>query len=207
MERNDRIDEIIEMEWPMFHSVNGEDRADCQEDQAGFFFLRRAQFSAWSAAAVESYLHDLKMAEQEGRNLVREKYIRMMKTTDPVGYQAFREELPPVSTEKERLVSEIWRHLQAQTEKMRLAHPALALGGRPLYADEAEDGDTSIETYQIGELMTYSDATLSLLLSHILTLEAEGVDLAFEMQKNTVTHNGMVSLETAEQMLLRAYHR
>ena len=207
MEHNEIVKKIIEIEWPMFHSVNGEDRADCQEDRAGFYSFRTAQFSAWSPDAAESYLRDLQEAVREGRNLVREKYIHMMKTTDPDGYQVFCGELPPVSAEKQRLVTEIWRHLLPQTERMRTEHPALALGGRPLHAEEAEGGDTSLETYQIGELLTYSEATLSALLSHIEALETGHIDLAFEIQRNTVTRNGAISLEEAERAILRAYHQ
>ena len=32
MEKTALIDAILEKEWPMFHNVNGEDRADCQND-------------------------------------------------------------------------------------------------------------------------------------------------------------------------------
>lgn len=204
MEHNELVDAIIEAEWPMFHSVNGEDRADCQDDREGFFTLRAAQFNAWSVEALASYLQDLRNAVCEGRNLAREKYIRMMRTTDPDGYASFRAELPSVSAEKERLVYEIWRRLLAQTERMRTEHPALALGGRPLRARDAEDDDTSLETYQIGELMTYSENTLTALLSHMEALERQGVSLAFEIQRNTVTRNGAYPLETVEQVLLHA---
>jgi hypothetical protein len=207
MELAEIIDLIVEAEWPMFHSVNGEDRAGCQEDHDGFFALRKAQFRAWSTEAAASYLRDLQTAQREGRNLAREKYIRMMETTDPAGFQAFRGELPPVSAEKERLVAEIWSRLLEQTERMRAAYPGLSLGGRPLHAKDARDGDTSLETYQIGELLTYSEKTLSALLTHIEALAAQGVDLAVEIQRNTLACNGFSSLEEAEQALIQAYRQ
>lgn len=46
----------------MFNMVNGEDRANCQEDKTTFEAMRRAQFSAWSEQAAEGYLHDLEKA-------------------------------------------------------------------------------------------------------------------------------------------------
>jgi hypothetical protein len=207
MELEDIVNKIVEAEWPMFHLVNGDNRAGCQEDHDGFFALRKAQFRAWSPEAAASYLRDLQAAQREGRNLAREKYIHMMKTTDPAGYRAFCGELPPVSAEKERLAAEIWSHLLEQTERMRAKYPGLALGGRPLHARDAQRGDTSLETYQVGELLTYSEETLSALLAHIETLAAQGTDLAFEIQQNTLACNGYRSIAEAEQAMIRAYSK
>ena len=201
MEQKQCVERIIEKEWPMFHSVNGEDRVDCQEDRTVFEAMRRAQFSAWSDAAAASYLRDLEKAEQSGRNLVREKYIRMMKSTDPKGYEAFQAELPPLSQTQEQLIAAIWAHLLAQTERMRERYPAVALGGRPLRASEETDGWASIETYQCGELATYSEETLAALLAHIEALEQDGDDLALRIQENSVLAMGYPSLEEAERQI------
>ena len=199
------LDKIIEMEWPMFHSVNGDTRADCQNDRPMFEAMRRAQFSSWSQAAAESYLRDLEKAEASGRNLVREKYIRMMKTTDPKCYEAFCKELPALSARQECLITAIWEHLLAQTERLRKEFPAVALGGRPLYAFEETDGWASIETYQCGELATYSEETLAALLAHIENLAAGGQDLAREIQERSVIAMGYPSLEEAERQISFQY--
>ena len=108
MDKTARIDAILEKEWPMFHNVNGSERADCQNDFPVFQIMRRAQYKAWSDAALEAYLADITAAEAEGRNLAREKYIRMMESTDPRGYEHFSGELPPVSEEKRGIVAKIW---------------------------------------------------------------------------------------------------
>ena len=199
--QNGIIDGILEKEWPMFRTVNGETRADCQDDRAMFEAMRRAQFSAWSEKAAESYLLDLTAAGQTGRNLVREKYIRMMKSTDPTGYEAFCKELPALTPGQEQLIGEIWTHLLAQTERLREQFPAVALGGRPLRAAEEAEGWASIETYQCGELATYSEETLRELLAHILTLEEEGKDLARLIQERSVMAMGYRSLEDAERQI------
>ena len=193
------LDAIIEKEWPMFHSVNGETRADCQDDRPMFEAMRRAQFSVWSDEAAESYLRDLGQAEAQGCNLAREKYIRMMKSTDPKGYEAFCGELPSLSAEQEKLIAAIWERMLAQTERLREKYPAVALGGRPLRAEEETDGWASIETYQCGELATYSEKTLAALLAHIEALEAEGKDLAQLIQEQSVVAMGYRSLEDAER--------
>ena len=193
------IDRIIEKEWEMFRVVNGDTRVDCQEDHSTFDAMRRAQFSSWSESAAQNYLRDLTDAEAAGRNLVREKYIRMMRVTDPKGYEAFRSELPSLTPEQEQLISDIWEHMLGQTMRMREKYPAVALGGRPLRAGEETDTFASIETYQTSELATFSRATLEALLEHIEALEKEGTDLAFEIQKKSVAAMGYASMEEAER--------
>ena len=146
MDKKALIDAILEKEWPMFHNVNGDERTDCQNDYPVFQIMRRAQYKAWSDDALEAYLADVTAAAAEGRNLAREKYIRMMESTDPKGYAHFCGELPPVSDEKRALADAIWAKMLAQTERMRGDYPILALGGRPLHASEERDGWASIET-------------------------------------------------------------
>ncbi len=198
MEKQALIDAILEKEWPMFHNVNGSERADCQDNRPVFELMRRAQYDAWSAAALEAYLADLCAAEAEGRNLVREKYIRMMESTDPKGYAAFRGELPAVSPEKRALCGKIWEKMLAQTERMRETYPILALGGRPLHASEERDGWASVETYQTCELLTCSEATLRALLAEIVRLEAEGRDFVSIVLENTVLRQGFATMAEAE---------
>ena len=201
MEKKALIDAILEKEWPMFHNVNGEDRTDCQNDYPVFEIMRRAQYDAWSPEALEAYLADVSAAAAEGRNLAREKYIRMMESTDPRGYAAFCGELPPVSEEKRGIVAKIWEKMLAQTERMRENYPILALGGRPLHASEERDGWASIETYQTSELLTYSEATLKALLENIERLEAEGKDFVFMVQENTVLGQGFKTMAEAERAM------
>ena len=201
MEKTELIDAILEKEWPMFHNVNGEDRTDCQNDYPVFQIMRRAQYKAWSAEALEAYLTDVTAAAAAGRNLAREKYIRMMESTDPRGYAAFCGELPEVSENARALCEQIWAKMLAQTERMRENYPVLALGGRPLHASEERDGWASIETYQKSELLTYSEPTLRALLANIEALEAEGKDFVFMVQENTVLDQGFPTMAAAEKAM------
>jgi len=202
MDKKELIEAIIQAEWPMFHNVNGDDRTDCQEDLAVFQIMRRAQYEAWSKEALECYAADLKAAAAEGRNLAREKYIRMMEHTDPRGYAAFSGELPAVSEEQRALCARIWEIMLRQTERMRESYPLLALGGRPLHASEETDGWASIETYQNGELMTYSAPTLRALLAEIERLEAEGKEFSRMVLENTVRGQGYETLADAERAMM-----
>ena len=201
MDKKALIDAILEKEWPMFHNVNGEERASCQNDYPVFEIMRRAQYEAWSADALTAYLNDITAAAAAGRNLAREKYIRMMESTDPRGYAAFCGELPAVSDEKRALCERIWAKMLVQTERMRQDYPVLALGGRPLHASEERDGWASIETYQKSELLTYSEPTLRALLANIEQLEAEGKDFVFMVQENTVLGQGFPTMAEAEKAM------
>lgn len=202
MEKKALIDAILEKEWPMFHNVNGEERADCQDDRRTFTAMRTAQYAVWSNEALESYLGDVEKAEREGRNLAREKYIRMMATTAPEGYEHFRGELGPDSEEKKQTVAAIWAILLRQTEKMREKYPLIALGGRPLRISDEKGGATSVENYQCSELMTYSEGTLRALLREVERLEAEGKSFAWKVQENSVLSMGYPSMEEAEKAML-----
>ncbi len=201
MEKKALIDAILEKEWPMFHNVNGDERTDCQNDYPVFQIMRRAQYKAWSDEALEAYLADVTAAAAEGRNLAREKYIRMMESTDPKGYAHFCGELPPVSDEKRALADAIWVKMLAQTERMREKYPILALGGRPMLAKDEVNGWPSIETYQTCELLTYSEPTLRALLAEIERLEGEGKDFVYMVQENTVLGQGFKTMAEAERAM------
>lgn len=199
MTREEMINDIIEKEWLMFHSVNGDDRVDCQEDRAGFLAMRGAQYRNWDDATLKSYHGDVETAVAEGRNLAREKYIRMMRRADPAGYEKFRSELPESEESKEALVKEIWEHMLAQTQRFRDKYPGLGVMGRPLLSDADDEIVTSVETYETGELMTYSLQTLERYLAHMLALEAEGIDLVHRIQESSILCLGYPSLSAAER--------
>lgn len=199
MEKESIVKEIIDLEWPMFHEVNGDTRADCQNDRPMFVRMRHAQFSVWSEEALLAYREDLLAAGREGRNLLRDKYIHMMASTDPVHYAVFRPELPPVSPEKETLVEAIWQILLRQTVELRRKYPAVGRMGRPLRSADEVDGYASVETYEKGELLTYSEATLRALLRAVEDGEKAGVSFAERIQENGIRSMGYASLAEAEE--------
>ena len=197
MDRQELIRGIIETEWKMFQVVNGDDQVDCQQNPDMFAGMRNAQFQVWSAEALESYAEDLRQAEQAGRNLVREKYIRMMRSTDPQGYAHFSGTLPAVTDEKQRLADAVWEIQERQTKAMRGKYPALAMISRPM-DEKTEEDWASVKNYQTAELLTYSENTLQALLVRIRKLEEAGYDYTLEIERNTVLCQGFASLEEAE---------
>ena len=192
--------QVIGAEWEMFRTVNGTQYVACQEDPQTFAGMRAAQFRAWSAEALRSYADDLAEAKAAGRNLLREKYIRMMRSTEPEGYEALRGELPEDTPERLALTEEIWQLLLPQTRALRERYPALMQGARPLLVSE-EQGWSSVEGYQKSELLTCSARTLRALLTHIRALAREGRSFAEELETNTVAFYGFRTLREAEEKL------
>ena len=201
MDKEKLISEILEIEWEMFHNVNGEERASCQNNNAQFIGLRTAQYSVWSEATLRSYLEDIKRAKNEGRNIAREKYIYMMASTAPAEYAVLKSELLPASDEKKELIEKIWAIELEQTIKMRKEFPKITSGGRKLRISEEEFGYPSVENYQKSELMTYSDETVRLLLADVEAARERGEEFFRTVQENSVKCMGFSSMKEAEEAL------
>ena len=96
------MQEILDMEWEMFHSVQGIDGpAACQQDRETFETMRSSQILAWNEEIAESYLDDLTRAIAAGRNLMTEKYARMMEYTSPCEFRRIGPSLPLLDAQAE----------------------------------------------------------------------------------------------------------
>ncbi len=199
MDKREIIGRILDKEFVMFHAVNGDgEKAACQNDRKTFDMMRYAQFDAWSEEACRSYLEDVEQAEREGRNICAEKYIHMMKSTDILQYERLKD-LVRFPDERGRELAElIVGKMVRQTEALFQRYPYVSGAGRPLYSSQDLGGTTSIETYQRGELLTYSTRTLELLYKHLCSLEEQGIALAEKILEGSVCSYGYKSLEEAE---------
>lgn len=199
---DDIIDYIISLEWDMFQAVNeGGPRASCQEDRTTFEGMRRGQLEAWSDVLLKSYMDDLLNAILDNRNLITEKYIHMMKNASPEQYKELIQLIPMPDDDIVWLAQDISNRMVTQTVVLFNKYPRVTGSGRPLYAYSDGAGVVSIETYQFGELLTYSERTLSLLKNHFLSLESEGRSLAGIILENTVKHYGYKTLMEAENAM------
>ena len=89
----DLVEEVIRREWDQFQRTESEGgRASCQGNWPMFHQMRASQFMTWPEDLLRSYLDDLDEANRVGRNLVTEKYARMMASTAPDEY---RERIEP----------------------------------------------------------------------------------------------------------------
>lgn len=201
-EKESLIREIVKREWAMFDKVsNAGGRAGCQDDWATFDIMRRSQFSIWDMASLESYRDDLKYAESENRNLLTEKYAYMMHDTCPGEYQKIEGQLPELSEEKWKLVSELTEIQTRWMETFRESHPLFGGQGRAVRKAEAYPGDASVETYARGELSTYSEKTLRSLKTCLETLQKQEVHPEVLTMDYMARCYGYHSAEEVEQRL------
>jgi len=171
----------------MFQEVPTDHRYLCQEDPENFRLHRRAQFAAWSVSTLNSYHNDLVRARTAGRNLLAVKYARM-------------DALLPCENFSWRI--EVILDIAVEGQKHFVArYPRLMKGGRPL--NEAEDGSglTSFATYLRGELETYSEMTLELLLDDMLMLQKSGSSLSEVIYSYLSEKWGFYSIDALEKKL------
>lgn len=201
---NNLIEAIIALEWNEFQKVNNEGgRAACQNSWKDFQIYRRSQFLAWDQETLKSYHEDLVHAINNGRNLLEEKYARMMESTAPEKYQAMSDILPPITEEKRQLIEAISQISIKWAEEYAREYPVLSGNGRPIHSYEDGPYDTSVETYGKGELSTYSENTLKLYYEHIIRLIEDNQNLSKIIMENTVREYGYNTLDQAEGRIAR----
>lgn len=193
-------EEIIGLEWNQFQAVHNEGgRAACQDDRETFDIMRGSQFAVWPQNLLASYKGDLEEANASGRNLLAEKYLWMMQSTYPEGFEAQKAFLPEKSYARERLEEQIVARQVRWMEEYAAKYPYLAGGGRAIHTSEDTPFDTSFETYLRGELSTYSAQTLDLYARWTEELEQEGVNMSVEVMKETVARYGYKDIQAAEE--------
>ena len=198
-EREQLIFDVTQTEWEMFqHVYNTGGRASCQDDPETFFKMRMSQWMVYSDEALHSYLDDCRQAYKEGRNLMFEKYGRMMESTFPEEYEEVKKHLPDVADKVEIVDRIVKINLEWDAEMLR-DYPNLRKRGRVLTT--AEDGimaGSSMESYLRCELLSYSKRTLELIWQETLAAYEKGESLLRQTIANETLFYGYGSLEEAE---------
>ena len=187
MKENDElILQILDLEWQMFYATqNIGGKASCQNNRPTFEIMRRSQFGAWNEQTLSSYLEDLQKAEAAGDNLLAYKYAYMIEITSPSEYQNIKNLLPSISREKMELIERIIAINMEWYDEYARMYPKLSKKGRKRNAGDDFLSTPSVETYMMGELKTYSEKTLELLLEHFMHSK--------EVERNLFAH--IVDLE------------
>ncbi len=202
MTREEIVAEIIGIEWNMFQSVpNIGGRAPCQDEKQTFEIMRQSQAASWSEAALQSYLDDLIEAQKLERNLMTEKYARMMKSTSPAEYACMEHLLPPMSPETLLLIEDIAAIVLGWEEELSLKYPRLLQRGRPIRSSEDTPFVTSLEAYLKGELATYSLKTLKLYHEHVRQQINSNINGSEITLLHTIKQYGFNSLEEANAQI------
>ena len=202
VEKESLISRIISIEWKMFGNVqNIGGRASCQEDQRTFEIMRHSQAESWSKDTLESYLKDLIEADGSGRNLMTEKYARMMASTSPLEYRNIKDHLPMVPSEGYDSIETIIRQVLIWEKEVIRKYPNVRKRGRPLYSSQDSFHTTSLETYLRGELSTFSMKTIKLYHQDIEKYAAENQNMSEIILENTMKKYGFKSLAAADEQL------
>ena len=196
----DLVEEVIRREWDQFQRTESEGgRASCQGNWPMFHQMRASQFMTWPEDLLRSYLDDLDEANRVGRNLVTEKYARMMASTAPDEYRERIEPfIPRLSDERIARQERVIDVQVAWARDFRGRYPKLGAAMRVLTTAEDTLEDTSFETYLRGELGTYSDRTMALYEAMVEDLQAAGRNLTEQTVANTVRLGGFADLTEAE---------
>lgn len=189
---------IAKAEFEAFDKVQNEGgRASCQNNWPTFKIMRMSQYMTWTEDMLLQYLYEFKTNYENGRNMIEEKYARMMESTAPLEYAKFADQLPPTSEDKKAVMEQIIGFQVKWMEEFAAEYPNLADNARTIHTSEDLPYDTSYETYLRGELGTYSDRMLEMYGRYIVGYAQKGKNVTSEIMKNTVRFYGYKDLETA----------
>ena len=202
-ERHGRLvlaERVVEKEWAQLGRVDNEGgRAACQDDLPTFHQMRLSQFLTWPADLLRSYTLDLEQAETVGRNLLTEKFARMMESTEPDRYaREIGPWLPVLDPGRVREQERAVATQVAWADDFRRRYPRLGLAMRALRTAEDTLVATSFETYLRGELGTYSHRTLEQYVRLVGDTSAAGGNLTEQTVRWTVLLAGYGDLAEAE---------
>jgi len=168
-----QIQRIIDLEWPMFHSVKASEPAACQEEEGTFRLMRWMSHSVLPPEVLDPMEAQLVEAAAQGRNLMTEKYARMAG------------QIPPLKDTP--LIAEIVAVEADWMLAVNRRYP-LTFTGR---------GD-QFSTYMAADLETYSDATLLQYHAFLRTAQAAGRNLVEERYTNLFQRMGWKDIEASE---------
>ena len=196
------VDTIAKAEFEAFDKVrNKGGRASCQNDWYTFYRMRKSQYLTWNRSLLIQYLYDFTDNYKRGRNLIEEKYGRMMESTAPDEYVKIASHFPVLSEEKKQIIEAIVQIQVGFMEEFAKEYPTLAGNARTIHTGDDTSFDTSYETYLRGEISTYSDKMLTLYGRFVAGISTEGRNLAQMTMENSVHLYGYENLKEADKAM------
>ncbi|MGO5364412.1 MULTISPECIES: DUF4125 family protein [unclassified Bifidobacterium] len=194
------VETVIRLEWDQFQRTDNEGgRAACQGNWPMFHEMRLSQFLTWTPALLASYENDLRQADRVGRNLVTEKYARMMASTTPdIYHERIEPYIPRLSAQRVARQEQVIARQVAWAREFAGRWPALGEAMRVLTTAEDTPEQTSFETYLRGELGTYSDTTFDEYERLVANIIEQDGNLTEQTVRNTVRLEGYAGLDEAQ---------
>jgi hypothetical protein len=184
-ESQDLIEQILNIEWQMFSRVKSATPAACQRAPDRFQKIRGSNYEMWTKEMLESYLHDLKMAQEAGRNLVTEKYARMDNLIPPLNTNPLLSKIVEIETKWQK---EIMKKFPAVYDRLCRN------------TSQVQNG-SNFSIYLKSELETYSDRTIQLYYEHVKKAVDKGRNIALDALKKLIKKAGYRDLDHAENYL------
>jgi len=199
-ERLEVAESVVEREWAQFTQVTNEGGpAACQDDLSTFHQMRLSQFLTWPTDLLRSYAADLDEAGSTGRNLLTEKYARMMASTEPGRYaREIAPQLPALDPSRVSEQEHVVARQVAWAVDFCARYPRLGRAMRTLRTTQDTFVDTSFETYLRGELGSYSDRTFEGYARLVEETASSGGNLTEQTLRWTVLLVGYADLAEAE---------
>ena len=203
MIKEELINEIIEKEWLMFSVLkNTGGVAECQNNKPEFIIMRNGQWASLPEKILNSYYHDLIDAENIGRNLVQEKYIRMMEFSAPSEFEEVKHLLPELTPAVETLASQIEKIYLTWGDEFYTKFPKFSTLCRPLRSSGDVPERASVQTYLRGELSSYSKRTVLFYYDYVKECLEKGINLIYETHTEVVKDKGFKTIEEVEAALV-----
>lgn len=196
-DKNKIINEILEKEWNLFTNLNNTGkRASCQDNKQEFLITRSSQWENLNRNICYSYLKDLYLASETGRNLLFEKYAYMMEYTHNDEYENIKMYLPNEDERKNRVIEKIEEIVIKWEEEFYNKYPKISNYVRQI--DKiGEDGIASARIYLIGEHKSYSYTTNLLYLEYIQKLDYNLVEKIYSDIIKKKNLGNLTSLESS----------
>ncbi len=182
-------DDIIALEWRAFEEAGsmGGLSGYTKADRETFRIMRKSLYLSWPEKLLRKYEEDFAASLMCGRDMVTEKYARMMEYTAPEIYASIKDRLPEISDGKRILVEAVVVIQVQWMEEVFRRNPRLAGNYTDVaLGSEKDSADTaSYETYLRCELSTYSEDMLRMYFAYVVELKKEGINLCERMLKYT----------------------
>ena len=203
MSREELIKEIIDREWEMFSVLkNTGGIAECQNNKPEFIIMRSGQWDNLPDKILESYKQDLIDAKEFGRNLLEEKYMRMMEYSAPSEFEGVKHLLPNISNGSLTLIKQIEKIYLNWGDEFESKFPKFSKLCRPLRSSGDIPERASVQTYLIGELSSYSTRTVLFYYDYVKQCVEKGINLIYVTHTDVVKKKGFNSIEEVESALV-----